>query len=46
MEFVGMEIAMFAATDEDIAMIKDLFEQAEPAKASSSRINNIIQEEA
>lgn len=46
LEFVGMEIAIFAATDEDIAMIKELFEKAEPAKASSSRIKNIIQEEA
>lgn len=44
-ELVDMEIAIFAATDKDINMIKDLFEKAEPVKASSYGIKNIIQEE-
>lgn len=42
----GMELEIFASTEEDIVMLKDLFEKAEPVKASSSVIKNIIQEEA
>ena len=45
MDLGGMKIEIFASTEEDITMLKGLFEKAEPVKASSSGIENIIQEE-
>ena len=44
-ELADMKIDIFASTEEDIAIIKDLFEKAEPVKVSSFGIKNIIQEE-
>lgn len=44
-ELAGMKIDVFASTKEEIAMMKGLFEKAEPVKAASSEIKNIIQEE-
>lgn len=46
MEVEGMKLEIYAATEDDIAMIKELFEKAEPVIASSTIIKNIIQEEA
>lgn len=45
MEMAGIKIDIFASTEEDISMLKGLFEQAEPVKESSPVIRNIIQEE-
>ena len=45
MEMAGIKIDIFASTEEDISMLKGLFEQAEPVKESLSVIRNIIQEE-
>lgn len=45
-ELAGMKIDIYAATEEDIAMIKNLINKAEPVKTASSEIEKIIQEEA
>ena len=37
-----MKIDIFASTEEDIAIIKDLFEKAEPVKISSFGIKNRV----
>lgn len=45
MELSGIQITVYAATAEEIALIRHLLEKAEPVKMSSPVIMNIIQEE-
>lgn len=45
MELSGIKITVYAATAEEVALIRHLLEKAEPVKTSSPVIMNIIQEE-
>lgn len=45
MELSGIKITIYAATAEEVALIRHLLEKAEPVKMSSPVIMNIIQEE-
>lgn len=45
MELSGIKITVYAATEEEVALIRHLLEKAEPVKMSSPVIMNIIQEE-
>lgn len=45
MELSGIRITIYAATAEEVALLRHLLEKAEPVKMSSPVIMNIIQEE-
>lgn len=44
-ELSGMKFTIYAATEEEISLIRGLLERAEPVKTSSPVIMNVIQEE-
>lgn len=45
MELSGMKFTIYAATEEEISLIRGLLERAEPVKTSSPVIMNVIMEE-